>query len=192
MRGFVRASQLDPSLPAATHIENIHRFLHKAHTLISRKARIKPKRLESLLKEFSDVSADSSRLPAGSVMKLLSELKEGPNPGCVLHLQLVTPITRASDSDVPVTFAVFDKSGEFCAISMYNMAGTALDRLKEKDRLLIVEPVFKRIVLPPTANQEAVSYPCLHVLHPDSLIVNNKSLARTLVAAPELKLDNFS
>ena len=74
------------------------------------------------------------------------------------------------------------------ALSLYHLTSDACDRFSAKDTFIVVDPVVKTVSL--NQDGEAVSYKCIHVLHPEAFYVNGRSVKGSFAHA-DLQILNF-
>jgi tetratricopeptide (TPR) repeat protein len=204
---YRRAATIDPSLPAAAALQEMDHFLNRVADLVAHRGRVRPKKLRSI----TDV-LKAAVLPEGTPFTLVeggaaaleapSSAVKATNRGLALALCMVLPLGRGDFP--PSSYLCVDREGTFVVLSIYHLD---VSTLSDSDDLLVLDPCVFTVTytqdVKPTTNIEGasaqevlvvnmekpvgkVSYRCIHVRNPTSLLVNNKALKLATATRPSV------
>ena len=187
---YKKANALDPSLPAQDAIEIIVRWVSRVSDLISRKGRVKLKKLDSLV---TTLPPTSKNIIQGRKRIPISSLNRGSNEGKVVALKLLVDVVRSNEP--PGCFVMIDEEYSCIAVSIYHLDSEVSSKLNDKDVFYLLDPFLKVIdlALPEGKGNPAVyqiRYNCLQVAEPHLFLVNGKVMLESYAHA-QVKLDNF-
>ena len=121
-------------------------------------------------------SAVAPPLPPLTSLENLKMLQSGPNEGKRIDLKVLCPLSRTGET--PISLLAMDRDGNTCALSVYHLDASILAKIKaDKDRVSIVDPVFKNVDL------NGHSYPLIQINSPFAFFVNGKLLSTAMAHA---------
>ena len=98
----------------------------------------------------------------------LSDLKEGENPGTIVPLTFLVPISGQGKIP-PVLLIMADKDQNCVCLAMYKVGYDRLDFFNSKHVYHVMHPVYKTIELDLGGEAGKVTFPCIQLDHPRSL-----------------------
>ena len=152
-------------------------FPYKASDLVKKKGGLKPKRLIAMckammtnkhhLKLIEKVQNNKDDKLKAEVVGL-SDLKEGENPGTIVPLTFLVPISGQGKIP-PVLLIMADKDQNCVCLAMYKVGYDRLDFFNSKHVYHVMHPVYKTIELELGGEAGKVTFPCIQLDHPRSL-----------------------
>ena len=176
---FERAGKIDPQLQAPKEIDDTSRFVKSVADAVAQRGFIKPKRLGPLLQTMATKGAMAKGTKETGKPKTevkISELaQDGPNPGKKVTGVVVAVL--APPHSIPLTYVIVDSERTSIACSVFNIAQ---DRPtpQVKDVLTVAEPDLRMVEFSRDGKQ--ISYPCVRVEHPGTLLRNGKPMERSV------------
>jgi hypothetical protein len=117
---FRRAGEIDPAMAAGDAAAAITRHVARQSELVSRKGRVKPKRIAEMVGELPDAPRQAliaaSPAAEGRPFVPLAALREGRNPNVMVLLKVLSP---AAAEDGPIVHLVgLDAAGDAAGLSL--------------------------------------------------------------------------
>ena len=180
------AFEIDPiGLQSEERIEIIKKKVKKASDLVKKKGGLKPKRLIAMckammtnkhhLKLIEKVQNNKDDKLKAEVVGL-SDLKEGENPGTIVPLTFLVPISGQGKIP-PVLLIMADKDQNCVCLAMYKVGYDRLDFFNSKHVYHVMHPVYKTIELDLGGEAGKVTFPCIQLDHPRSLARDGNRLS---------------
>jgi len=167
VNGFGTALKIYPHWETAKQsIQEIVDMTTKIQTTIDRKSNFKKKKLKAIVKTILSTAP-------GIVLPIqLASLQIGLNKGKLVIGKIISVITNPTH--IPNIYVFMDSELCCVAVSIYMISENAI---KFGDTLTIADPCLKQMSL--SFNDKAVSYKCIHVDSPHTLLLNGKPITET-------------
>ncbi|CAM9118446.1 unnamed protein product [Lampetra fluviatilis] len=206
--GFSRASALEPTWdePERRRSELLH-FLRRLSALVASKGKVKARKLQVYMKGLRDAdlgpyaaggrgaaaagpagpaaaaagAAAGGEGPGSRVVAMspcaLSQLSEGANAGALLLGRVLFSVT--TEHSLPFVFGLLDSQGSCCAVSVYNFVsgwGVLIG-----DTVVVPAPSLRTHHV--QDGQQVLTFQCVRVSSPASLVVNGRQQGSSKQAA---------
>eukprot|EP00899_Mesostigma_viride_P023732 jgi/Mesvir1/4543/Mv12437-RA.1 len=191
LEGFSRGVSLDPALRASDPSGEILRLLAKLEEMCNNNARLKPKKMATMVASLTSPDNKLVTPPAGFTACTLATLAAGSTPGTPLpafsKLALACKVTVEVpySGSVPLYFVAVDSTGICFALSLYAVRPGVI---RDGDMLLLLQPEYHNVSV--AWQEHKHSFPCLRVYSHSKMLVNGKPISSENVVHSVLHLDN--